>query len=304
MRIKVLLGAASASALLGVGVLAGSIVGPHAANAQTPAATPAPPTTSPAPPAGPLNGAPPNMGRGFRGHGGPGHGEMGGGFGRGDFGGRWGGDATAAGASAQITNTTNLLTQVKGDLAYATGKMDTTDVQRWLNGADALLKTAQSANSSSQFGQASGYARAAGELARVVETQMAEKLGADKLPSYSQRPQGAGRPNKGNNPTNTNTTITQAQASRMLAQTYNQLVAQGALVKSAANAGAATTYLTDAQNAYKAAYAAYQAGKYSDAAASARLAQQLSGVVSAMLNAASAPSDPNTPVAVPAPNFL
>ena len=145
------------------------------------------------------------------------------------------------------------------------------DVQRWVSGADALLKSAQSAYSSAQYGQAAGYARAAGQLAEVADLQMAQKLGADKLPSYSQRPQ---RPNRAA-PAPSTVTVTQAQASRILQGTYSRLVMQGALVKNAANAGDAATYLTDAQNAYRAAYASYQAGNYKDAVGSAKLAEEL-----------------------------
>jgi hypothetical protein len=105
------------------------------------------------------------------------------------------------------------------------------------------------------------------------------------------------------NATGSTTAPTQAQASRILQNTYNRLVTQDALLKSAANAGDAGTYLTDAQNAYKAAYSAYQAGNYTDAAASARLAEELSEVSNSILQAISAPADSTTPVTVPAPNF-
>jgi hypothetical protein len=185
--------------------------------------------------------------------------------------------------------------------------MDTTDVQKWVDGADSLLKSAQDANAASKYGQAVGYARAASELAQVAETQMAQKLGASNLPSYSQRPQfpHPNRPNNGNGNSNGSTTptVTQVEASRVLANTYDQLVAQGALIKSASNAGDAATYLTDAQNAYTTAYNSYQSGNYSDAVSSARLAQQLGGVASAVLQAVNAPNDNTTPVTVPAPNF-
>jgi hypothetical protein len=225
--------------------------------------------------------------------GGRGHG----GFDGGPFGGKEFGGATADGATRAISNTTSLITQVKSDLAYATGKMDTTDVQRWINGADTLLASAQSANSSSQYGKAVAYAQAARELALTADAQMAQKLGAANLPSYSQMPQ---RPDKG---TSANTTVTQAQASRILAETYNHLVMQAAVINGASNASEATPYLTDAQNAYKAAYDAYQAGKYSDAVASARLAGKLSGVAGAIAQASIAPANADTPVTVPAPNF-
>jgi len=217
-----------------------------------------------------------------------------------DFGGNGSAGSTggpdANGAGRAITGTTNLLTQVKADLAYANGKMDTTDVQRWVNSADALLKSAQTSYTAAQYGQAAGYAHAAVELAQVADWQMAQKLGADKLPSYSQRPQ---RPNK---PAPSTTSITQAQASHILQNTYNHLVMQGAAIKNGANS-TASTLLTDAQNAYKAAYNAYQAGNYSDAVISAKLAEQLAGAAESVLRAATAPADPNTPVTVPAPNF-
>ncbi len=96
---------------------------------------------------------------------------------------------------------------------------------------------------------------------------MADKVGADKLPSYTQRPQRPNRPGFPNKPAPSSTgaiTVTQALASRILRSTYSQLVAQGALVKNATNPGDAATYLTDAQNAYKTAYASYQLGNYSE----------------------------------------
>jgi hypothetical protein len=299
MQLKVLMSVIVGGILIGIGVLAGSVMGSSGAAAQTPNATPTTTPkseTNPGSPANPGKGWPGDMG-GKRGDFGPGGRGGHDGFGPEGFG---PGGATADGATRQISNTISLITLVKGDLAYAAGKMDTTDVQRWVSGADALLKSAQSANSSSNYGQAVGYARAASELASVAESQMAQKLGADKLPSYSQRPQ---RPNRPADPNGTTATITQAQASRVLQSTYNRLVAQGALLKSAANPGDAATYLTDAQNAYKAAYASYQAGSYSDAVASAKLAGRLAEVSDAILQATSAPNDSNTPVTVPAPNF-
>ena len=302
MSIKVFVGSAMAVALLGAGVLAGSVVGTGnvsaqtSTQAQTPAATatPAPSTTNP----GTNNNGNGSMGPGgMHGRGGMrGGGDFGFG-GRGMGGEMWGGGATADGASRAITGTTNLITSVKSDLAYANGKMDTTDAQRWVNGADALLKSAQNANSSSQYGQAVAYANAARQLAETADSQMARKLGANTLPSYSQRPQRGGKFQS------TNTTLTQAQASRILAETYNRLVTVGTQVKSASNASEATSYLTDAQNAYKAAYNSYQAGNYADAAASARLAGQLGQVAEEIANASTAPANSTTPVTVPAPNF-
>lgn len=312
MNIKTIVGSSMAVALVGAGVLAGNIVGADRASAQAPVpqasstqvtpATPGTGTTSPTSP-----GTPPADGKdwgGMRGHGGGREG-----FGPGGFGGMRGdGGATADGASKQITNTTTLITQVKADLAYANGKMDTADVTRWISGADSLLKSAQTANSSAQYGQAVGYAGAARELAGIADSQMALKLGADKLPSYSQRPQGRmGKMgemmgDKGMS-VPANVTITQAQASRILAETYNRLQTQITQTKSAANATQAATYLTDAENAYKAAYTAYQAGKYNDAVTSAMLAGRLGGVAQAIAHASTAPANSDTPVTVPAPNF-
>ncbi|MEO8288372.1 MAG: hypothetical protein ABI670_18260 [Chloroflexota bacterium] len=294
---KTIMGVTVAGALLGLGVLAGSVMGTSNVSAQTPSTTPtAVPSQPGTKPADPSNGLP--FGKhGMEGMGG--RGMKGGGMrgGPGDFGGKgWGGDS-AQGTSMQITRTTNLITQVKADLAYANGKMDTADVQRWVNGADSLLQSAQTANSGSKYEQAGAYAQAASQLAMVAETQMAQTLGADKLPSYSQRPQ---HPNR---QAPAATAPTQAQASRILNKTYNEIVRQGALVKSASSAGDAATYLTDAQNAYKTAYDAYQAGNYADAAASARLAGELSEVTGAVLRAATAPATSDTPVTVPAPNF-
>ena len=98
-------------------------------------------------------------------------------------------------------------------------------------------------------------------------------------------------------------TVTQAQASFVLAETYNHLQEQSARVKAASNASEATPYLTDAQNSYKDAYNAYQAGNYNDSVAFAMLAGKLGGVADMVVRASTAPANADTPVAVPAPNF-
>src|SRR4051812_26357098 len=130
MNAKTLIGSAMAVALVGVGVLAGSVAGNGSASAQTPSPS-APSTTNPTSPTTPptdMPGGIPGMHGGFGGPGG-----MRGGSG--DFGGGPGGQgATADGASKVITNTSSFITLVKSDLAYATGKMDTTSVQKWVNG--------------------------------------------------------------------------------------------------------------------------------------------------------------------------
>lgn len=291
MNIKALTGSALAAALLGLGVLAGSVVGSNDVSAQT-ATTQAPSTQAATPQATPSTDQGSNTNpHGMMGGGGK-HGFGGGGRGDGFF----GGAITATNASQQITNTSTFIDQVKSDLAYANGKMDTADVQKWVDGASALLQTAQTANSNSQYGQAIGYAQAARELAETARSAMAQKLGATNLPSYSQAPQG-----RGDSPGATSTaTLTQAQASRILAQTYDRLVSLSATVKGSSQASA---YLTDAQNAYKAAYNSYQSGNYSDAAASARVAGELGEVAQRIVQAATAPADSTTPVTVPAPNF-
>jgi len=292
MKTKVLIGSAIATVLMGVGVLAGSVVGSPSAAAQTPSATPTAvvPSNAPTIPITPTKDLP-----GLRG--GPG-GKHGGGFGHDGFGGGpFGQGATADGASQQITNVTNLITMAKADLAYANGKMDTADVQRWIAGAETLLKSTQSASSNSQYGQAVGYAEAARELLMTAETQMAKELGASTLPSASQRPQ---RPDRD---IPADVTLTQAQASRIVAETYNRLAAEAVQVQGASNVSEATPYLTEAQNAYKVAYDAYQAGNYNDAASSARLAGHLAHVASAIARASTAPANADTPVTVPSPNF-
>ncbi|HKP51737.1 MAG TPA: hypothetical protein VJ183_03700 [Chloroflexia bacterium] len=292
MKPNVLIGSAVAAVLMGIGILAGSVVGSGSVSAQTPSTTPTAVASSNAPttPITPTKDLP-----GMRG--GPG-GKHGGGFGRDGFGGGpFGLGATSDGASQQITNVTNLITTAKADLAYANGKMDTADVQRWIAGAETLLKSAQSASSSSQYGQAVSYAEAARELLMTAESQMAQQLGAGTLPSASQRPQHPDRDIPAD------ATLTQAQASYMLAQTYNRLVAEATQVEGASNAAEATPYLTEAQNAYKAAYDAYQAGNYTDAASSARLAGKLAHVASAIARASTAPANSDTPVTVPSPNF-
>jgi hypothetical protein len=197
-----------------------------------------------------------------------------------------------------ISNTTTILGLVQGDLTYANGKMDTANISKWLTNAQTLLTNAQSAASASKFGTAGQYAEAAQELAMISEGQMAQKLGADTLPSASQRPAGhrGGFPG---GPGAANITVTQAQASRLLQQTYKDLVAQKSLVTSSE----ATGYLTDAQAAYQAAYNAYGAGNYNDAVSSARLAEQLAGVARHVQAAPSAPDNADTVVPVPAPTF-
>ncbi|HUP28469.1 MAG TPA: hypothetical protein VM409_08550, partial [Chloroflexia bacterium] len=158
--------------------------------------------------------------------------------------------------------------------------------------------SAQSAVSASKFESAGQYAQAALELVNSAESQMGYTLGFDKLPSAAQRPQGP----KGHRPGSANPatmTISQAQASRLLAQTYNRLISQKTLIKS----GEATPYLTEAQNAYRTAYAAYGVGKYDDALQSARVASELSEAALHVQAAVDAPNGADTPVTVPAPNF-
>jgi hypothetical protein len=175
--------------------------------------------------------------------------------------------------------------------------MDTANVSKWLNNAQTLLNSAQTAASGSKFGAAGQYAEAAQELVMVAEGQMVQTLGVDVLPSANQR-QGHRGPFPGG-PNGANITVTQAQASRALAQTYNNLVAQKTLITDSA----ATGYLADAQAAYSSAYTAYGAGKYNEAVASARLAQQLAGVARHVQAAPSAPDNVDTVVTVPAPTF-
>jgi len=136
----------------------------------------------------------------------------------------------------------------------------------------------------------------------VAESQMQQTLGADKLPSFNQSNQGP-HPAMPGMPNPSGMTVSQAQASPILAQTYDRLVTEAALMNSAGVKADASTYLTDAQNAYKTAYAAYQAGKYNDVMPPAMLAGQLSGVVDMLVHAARATDKPDTPVTVPAPNF-
>lgn len=305
MKFKVLIGSTMAAALLGLGVLAGSVIGPAQAGAQTPAQTPAATATpgtaqapSKTPGAGDQGGGVPFGGGMHRGgRGGGGHEGFGFGFGPGR-------EVTADGATRSISSTTSLIDLVKADLAFANGKMDTASAQRWVSGADSLLGKAQSANGASNFEQAAAYAKAASIAASTAYTNMAQKLGADQLPSYSQRPVRGGKGvghgigiGKGGIDT---ANITQAQASRLLASTYNRLVGVAAVVAGTADAG---TWLTDAQAAYKTAYDAYQAGNYADAAASARIANELAEVATGVQRAATSPGTSGAPVTVPAPNF-
>jgi O6-methylguanine-DNA--protein-cysteine methyltransferase len=283
MRMKILLGAAVLAFALGLGVLIGNAAGAGGVSAQTPSQTPTPSaqpsaTTSTAPSSKP---------------------------GRGGHGGRWGfgwkgaghkgwGAATAEGASSIISGTTNLISITKDDLTYATGKMDTADVQRWLNGADSLLQRAQSANANAQYGQAVAYAQAAGQLAMIARMRMAQELGVENLPSYNQLP--AHGHLHGVLPAKAN--VTQAQASYILSQTYYRLRMQSAVVS-----GDGRTWLTEAQNAYRSAYDAYQAGNYGEAVTYAHLADRLAGVAGSVSRAPDAPANRDTPVTVPVPNF-
>jgi hypothetical protein len=289
MNAKVLIGSTLAAGLLGLGALVGSVAGTGEVLAQTPAATatatakPADSgtTTTTTPPAG----APADMGvRGGR--------EHGGGFG-GDFIGR---GATADNATRQMTSTNELITLVEADLSYANGKMDTADVQRWVDSANALLDKAEAANANSQYGQSVAYSSAARELAMVAYSNIAGELTAEALPSNGQI-RGLHRQGPDNAAA---TAPTQAQASYILANTYNRLVGQSAVIGGSSEAAA---YLAEAQGAYSDAYNAYQSGNYESAVTFARLAGKLAGVASSVAGAASAPANADTPVTVPAPNF-
>ena len=285
-------------------VTVGTIVGSASAQTSTTTATPNQPAaqatanataqTTPGATGAPKDGLPGGGGR--RGPGGGRHG----GFPGGDFDGRGPGGLalTSEGVSRQISNTTTLLDLAQDDLAYASGKMDTANVSKWLTGAQTLLTNAQTAASASKFGPASQYAQAAAELVMIAEGQMAQELGADALPSASQRPVGRGGHFRGG-PGAANVTVTQAQASRFLSQTYNNLAAQKSLITDSA----ATGYLADAQAAYRSAYDVYGAGTYSEAVSSARLAQQLAGVARHVQAAPGAPDNADTVVPVPAPTF-
>jgi hypothetical protein len=300
MNFKLFISAIAMALMMGVAVLAGSLLVPRA-SAGAPvtltgqAAQPAQ-TTPTVVPGKPQEGQPKGPGWAGPGFGGRGHGP-------GDFRGPagFGGAYTAEGAARVISSTTSIITLVSGDLTYAAGKMDTAKVQDWLNRADNLLKTAQSANSSGQYGKAVETAQAAGNLARAADLLMQQALGADKLPSYNQRPFG-GRGRPGFAP-GTNANITQAQASRELAGFYNAIIQKEALLKNSGSTGDARTYLDAAKDTYKTAYAAYQAGKYSDVQASVEVGQTLLGVAGNLMRAGTAPNSPDTPVQVPAPNF-
>ncbi|MDQ3930611.1 MAG: hypothetical protein M3328_15880 [Chloroflexota bacterium] len=284
-------------------VTVGTIVGSASAQSSTATATtgqaaqPTAQATAQATPGAtdtPREGVPGGPGRG--GHGG--RGGRGGDFLGGDFGGRDGGALTADGASRIISSTNTLLDLAQDDLAYANGKMDTANVTKWLNSAQTLLNNAQTAANASKFGAAGQYAEAARELIGIAEGQMAQTLGADTLPSASQRPVGRHEHFPGG-PDAPNATVTQAQASRILSQTYNNLVAQKSLITDSTAQG----YLADAQAAYQSAYTSYGAGNYSEAVVFSGLAQRLAGVARHVQAAPSAPDNADTVVPVPAPNF-
>ena len=84
-------------------------------------------------------------------------------------------------------------------------------------------------------------------------------------------------------------TVTQAQASRVLADLYNNIVSQQAVVNSSANKGDAGIYLAAAKDQYNKAYTAYQAGNYNEAVGAAHVGQSLLRVVGLLLGAGTAP---------------
>jgi hypothetical protein len=311
MNWKVLAGAGALSLAMLLGVLIGSVAfqsaAAHtgdrpqlqpAAQAATTPATATTPGSKAGKPNGGFRGGP---GMGHPGMGGPGMG-MGG---RGGFDGHGLGDgaATANGANRVISATTSLLTVVKGDLTYATGKMDTATAADWVSRADSLLAAAQSAATASQFGKAVATATAAGSLARAADLLMQQALGADKLPSYNQRGFGGpGRGHMGQGGT-TAATPTQAQASRELAGLYNEIITTAPRLKATTGACEATSYLTGALNRYSTAYTAYQAGNFAEVHSSVVVSRALLEVTDSLVRAATAPNSPDTPVEVPAPNF-
>jgi hypothetical protein len=305
MNWKVLAAAGALSLAMVLGALVGSVA-LHTAAADTSSRAPAQPAAQAQATATPGTTTPPatrpgkpNAGPGM-GH--PGMGHPGMGMGRPGFDGRGGDSAT--GANRVITATTSLITLVKGDLTYATGKMDTATVGDWVSRADGLLTAAQSAVSAQQFGKAVATASAAGSLARAADLLMQQALGADKLPSYTQRGFGGRGDHMGRGMApNAPATPTQAQASRELAGCYNELVKEAAVLKATTGAGDAGTYLTAAQNRYSTAYTAYQAGQYAEAHTSVAVGRTLLEVAESLGHAATAPNSPDTPVQVPAPTF-
>ena len=310
MNWKTLAGTMTLAAALGIGVLAGSLLSPSASagipvtqTGQTRQAaqttpTAAPNTEKPALPGAGMRGPGRHGGPGGRGFGGHGPGSRG--F-EGGPGGHFGGMYTADGAARAISSTTDFITLVKADLTYATGKMDTATVQDWLNKADGLVATAQTANSSGEYGRAVETANAARELAEASHISIAQALGADTLPSYTQR-QFPGRDYKGPGiGPSANITVTQAQASRVLAGLYNNITMQEALLNNSTGKGDTATYLAAAKAQYSKAYTAYQAGNYSEAAGAAHVGHELLEVVNSLLRAGTAPNSPDTPVQVPPP---
>jgi hypothetical protein len=299
---KIIFSAIMMSGVLFVGVIAGGVMQPKASAALPAAfvgqlaqstATAVPSTPGPATTAVP-KAERPDMPYGRGGHG------------RGGKGGRHGGlggpgrhieAATADGAARSISQTIGIITLVKADLAYATGKMDTATVQSWLNNADTLLNSARGANISGQYGRAALTANAAGELAWAADLLMAQALGAEVLPSNAQRSM-RGRDGMRGGVT-TPTGLTQAQASRELASLYNSIVMRGALQGTADS----TNYLNIAKEYYRTAYNAYGAGNYADAYKAAAVARRLLGVSDSLLRANTAPNNVDTPVQVPAPTF-
>ncbi len=186
-----------------------------------------------------------------------------------------------------------LIDRAKSDLANAQGKMDTTQVQAWLNQAATALSAAQSAQSSNKTFEARADAGAAQELALAAETQIRAKTGTTPTPSATPT----------NRPTGSNGTPTippQARTSRALAGTYRALIEERDSLQASNPGGNWSSILSDAEGFYKDAYSAYNASNYDQASVDARIAGHLGRAVGL---AVSATKDPTQPVTVPAPNF-
>ena len=323
MRLRVVLAAVGLMALMGVSALAGGIAlrSSFASAGTGQATTPPEQATTPAPSTQPNQNQDQNKNQGPNGgfrHGGGGMGMggwgmgpgMGMGMGRGGwgFGGRGDGGLTDQGATNAISNTTQYIATVRTDLDYAKGKMDTTQVDDWLQRAATLVTAAQTANTAQNYGGATANAQAARDLASAADLVMAQALGADKLPSYTNRPQGRGGnggPPMMHNGTGTGNTAapSQVMVSRELVGFYNSIISAGAVARNAGATSDTTGYITLAQNQYKTAYQAYQAGKYTDASNAAQVGQALLRVAGDLLRVSIAPPNATTPLTVPAPNF-
>ena len=130
----------------------------------------------------------------------------------------------------------------------------------------------------------------------AADQLMVAKLG-NQLPSQANRPTPPAPPVQ---PTGATAPSPQARVSRDLAHSYADIVSQRDALNAANLGGFWSDVLKQAEDQYKDAYTAYQAGNYDQAAASVQVADHLARAIDHALHVS---SDPSKPVSVPAPQF-